>query len=179
MTVGCIRPFVFLILGILGLLMNFSPPDSLPPVPSATSGPAQVEARYQLFEHGFMLQILNSEYQPTDCVYAFSTLTGNIIIPAAMTSSYQYCIPIEGLPPVDPADPFGQVWSYYTEVRDGLGAATLPETIYTGFIPPADPVIMGGIFYKGIMTLPDGRQLYCGQRAATAGTCKLRNKTNV
>lgn len=141
--------------------------------PTWTPVPVVVVARYQAFEHGFMLQRTGE-----NCAYAFAE---EIIMPVPQTG-FGYCTSFDGLPanPVTDTPPagvlipegvFGQVWGNYAEVRSALGYATAAEFFYDGVIPPIDST---GYFYDGIMTLPDGRQLYCGIRGSTAGTCYLR-----
>ncbi|MCC7208664.1 MAG: hypothetical protein IT323_15255 [Anaerolineae bacterium] len=131
-----------------------------------------VEAVYLPFEHGFMVRVSGA-----DCLYAYA---GGIILPREVVTAYntyRYCLPFADLPeapPGAPVEPFGRVWSRYAEVRDTLGMATGEAVRYRASMPPSDPVIMGGVFFAGVLTLPDGSALYCGMRAATAGTCQIR-----
>jgi hypothetical protein len=166
-----------------------TPTPILPPtvVPYPTNTPdlltpvASLEAHYQEFEHGFMLQIVGE-----NCAYAFSIQAKSIIIPAVIASQeggiYHYCLPLNTVSIVQPvpdglllpSDSFLPVWGGYAEVQGGLGFATAPEIIYAAQPAHDDPVVMGGIFYIGIITLPDGRELRCGHRGATAGTCTIQ-----
>ena len=148
--------------------MTFPPPTQTPP-------PVRVDALYLEFEHGFMAYV-----EGTKCLYAF--MQTGILIPDAIRAQdmghYRYCTEFDGLPDAPAGAPegdFGRVWSYYPEMQAGLGAPSGEVVHYSGFIPPSEPVVMGGIFYSGMITLPDGQALYCGTRGATAGRCELRS----
>lgn len=137
-----------------------------------TSHTVGVETVYIPFENGFMLHIAD---QP--CLYAYA---GEIILPReilAEYNSYRYCLPFAELPGVLGStlpDPFVRVWSRYAEVSMALGDPSGSPVHYRAHVPQSDPVVMGGVFYSGVITLPDGARLYCGTRAATAGSCQLR-----
>ena len=155
--------------------------DPLPPYPEITYAPpistytlTPMTGVYQAFEQGFMVVI-----EGQNCLYAFAD---GIIIPEALYSldmgAYHYCVEFAGLPPVPadaPVDPFGRVWDYYPEMRARLGVAVGAPERYHATIPRSEPIVMGGVFYSGMVTLPDGRQLYCGTRGATAGRCEVRD----
>lgn len=155
--------------------------DPLPPYPEITYAPpvptytlTPMTGVYQAFERGFMIYI-----EGQTCLFAYAEA---IIIPEAIRSLdmgiYRYCVEFAGLPPAPadaPLDPFGRVWAQYPEMRASLGVAVGAPERYQTVIPRSEPVIMGGVFYSGMATLPDGRQLYCGTRGATAGRCELRN----
>lgn len=148
--------------------------SSLPtPTASATSI-TSVKAVYLAFERGFMVYI-----DGADCAYAYAD---GILIPVEIARQefgmYHYCLPYSALPAAPqaaPDDPFGRLWTKYEELRQGLGNAVGSAVHYQAVIPPREPVIMGGVFYLSVVTLPDGRALYCGHRAATAGSCQLRS----
>lgn len=160
----------------------FDTPTPTPTVPIAEPPPTTptmvptlqiVEAVYLPFEYGFMVYI-----QGRNCLYAYAD---GIIIPPDVArlpnGSYGYCLSFDELPeaPADaPIEPFGRVWSFYEAVPEALGAQAGDVVRYTATIPADEPVVMGGVFYGGVITLPDGLQLYCGTRAATAGSCNLR-----
>jgi hypothetical protein len=149
-------------------------------IPVTATPVTLITAIYQPFEYGFMLQILGQ-----GCAYAFSTQANAIIIPRIISQKeggvYQYCLPIPDAPITGsapqglllPEGSLGHGWAGYAEIQAGLGYATAPQIIYTGVSPRDDPVTEGLIYYIGIMTLPDGRGLRCGNRGATAGTCQL------
>jgi hypothetical protein len=161
----------------------FDKPTTTPTLP-AIEAPSQtptikpalnvVEAVYLPFENGFMVYV-----EGASCLYAYA---GGPIIPSNVIGtqmpSYMYCLPFDELPQAGgeaPEEPFGRIWSYYEEVPDALGEQVGEAVRYTATIPRSDPVVMGGVFYSGILTLPDGSKLYCGTRAATAGTCEVRS----
>lgn len=154
--------------------------DPLPPYLEITYSPTEiatlmsVSAVYQPFERGFMVYI-----EGQTCLFAYAEA---IIIPEAIRSLdmgiYRYCVEFAGLPPAPadaPLDPFGRVWAQYPEMRASLGVAVGAPERYQTVIPRSEPIVMGGVFYSGMVTLPDGRQLYCGTRGATAGRCEVRN----
>lgn len=150
-----------------------------PPFPTAVpSTLTDDETIYQSFERGFMVRNAGA-----NCVYAYSEQTRNIIL--GPNGSYHYCIEFDALPEtpagspppeglIEPAGPFGRVWGFYPSVREALGWATAPEQTYTGQMPPLESSLGGGPFSMPQAPLPDGRVLYCGMRAATAGTCSIR-----
>lgn len=156
--------------------------ESLPALPTsditthtgpAAATPLTIAGVYLPFQNGFMVYI-----EGETCLYAYAD---GIILPrdAAVGefSNYRYCLPFADLPEASedaPDDPFGRVWFLYADVAHALGVPTGSVVRYATTFPPADPVVMGGVFYSGIITLPDGTMLYCGMRAATAGTCQLR-----
>jgi hypothetical protein len=132
-----------------------------------------VEAVYLAFENGFMVYI-----EGESCLYAYAdgaVIPGGLV--GVQSGYYVYCLSFDELPAATanaPEEPFGRIWSYYEEVPDALGQQIGEAIRYTTTIPPDEPVIMGGVFYSGMITLPDGLMLYCGTRAATARTCELR-----
>lgn len=140
--------------------------------PSADPEPPVFEAVYLPFERGFMVYA-----EGRGCLYAYAE---RIILPrddAEEFSSYRYCLPFDHLPEGPeggPPGPFGRVWAFYAEVADALGAADGGIVRYESARPPGEPPAAGGVFYNGELTLPDGAMLYCGMRAATAGSCVLR-----
>jgi hypothetical protein len=154
--------------------------------PAASATPIPMIARYQAFEHGFLLQRGGEA-----CVYAYTTfatsasLDDGIVIPAALAeqagAQFRYCIALETLnegPPVDPTPPglllpdgvFLQVWAAYPELRQALGYATAEAFYHAAFMPPTAPETG----YAPVAPLPDGRALYCGTQPLTAGTCTVR-----
>lgn len=148
------------------------------PPPSPTSPLVSLQMVFQSFERGFMVRDAAS-----GCVYAYSEANQNIIL--VTSDNYAYCAVSDTLPDnpgsdtppgglLNPTGAFGRVWNAYPVVRDGLGYATSAEQSYTGQIP-VQGVFMGGAPYDSpVAPLPDGRVLYCGFRAATAGTCRIR-----
>jgi uncharacterized protein YgiM (DUF1202 family) len=166
-----------------------SEPTAMPTIPPNPDGSYQV--RYQQFEHGFMLEVVagQSSFQNPSipCVFAYNTEQTDIIIPLYFINlyhnSYHYCLEYAGLdvnletPPdgfSQPEGPFGLLWGNYSEIRDSLGYATAAAFTYNGVIPPADPYTGEISFVLPVITLPDNTSLYCGSRAATAGTCYIR-----
>jgi hypothetical protein len=152
-----------------GLVDGFVSADSTP-----TPAPGTVNAVYLPFERGFMVYV-----EGADCLYAYAD---GIIIPAEISSAspsgmYHYCIEFADLPDAPtnaPEFPFGRVWQRYAEMQQFLGVPSGGAQRYQARIPRSDPVVMGGVFYAGAVTLPNGRRLYCGTRGATAGHCELR-----
>lgn len=139
----------------------------------------QVNALYLEFERGFMAYI-----EGATCVYAFAQTPDHagIIIPDAIRlqdmGHYRYCTEFSLLPDApagSPEEEFGRVWSYYPEMQAGLGMPNGEVVHYSTTIPPSEPVVMGGVFYSGMIMLPDEQALYCGTRGATAGRCELRS----
>lgn len=137
--------------------------------------PLHIEGVYLPFENGFMVYI-----EGQDCLYAYAYSAGIILPRETATgefSNYRYCLPFTDLPEAPdsaPENPFGRVWLRYADVAETLGAANGRLIRYMASTPLAEPVAMGGVFYGGIITLPDSMMLYCGMRSATAGTCELR-----
>ncbi len=175
------------------VIATFTP---IAPAPGATTSqgstptPLPVIARYQPFERGFMVQRAGE-----GCVLVFSTQptengpTGSIVIPRARRAlpfgEYNYCTPFDklpensigGAPPAGllmPGGVFGQIWGYYEEVRGTLGYATEKDRLYMAPLPLQMPGISGAPWATAIVTLPDGRVLSCGYRAATAGWCSAQ-----
>lgn len=161
------------------VLVTPTPTPTLPAVEAPLQTPVitptvqAVPAVYLPFEYGFM-----AYFEGQSCLYTYA---GGPVMPRSpvgvQPSSYVYCLPFDELPdaPADaPEAPFGRIWSYYDEVSDALGAPIGDAVRYTTTTPPNDPVVVGGVFYSGMITLPDGLMLYCGTRAATARTCELR-----
>jgi hypothetical protein len=177
-SISRVRLLLFLVLFLpLGctfedLRAMLMPRSSVETVPTVVPTVAPVEAVYLPFQGGFM--VYNTR---ATCLYAYADA---IILPrdvVAEYNNYQYCLPFDELPAAQagaPPDPFGRVWSRYAEARDALGEPTGDPVRYVTRVPPAERVVMGGVFYAGMMTLPDGTQLYCGWRGATAGSCQLR-----
>lgn len=137
------------------------------------AAPVRLTGVYLQFERGFMVYI-----DGQDCLWAY---TDGIIIPAEISrremGMYRYCVEFTDLPDAPAAAPegaFGRAWARYPEMSAFLGAPVGEVTRYETTIPPGERVIMGGVFYSGEVTLPNGDQLYCGRRAATAGDCQLR-----
>lgn len=154
------------------IAITFPPPTETPP-------PVWVNALYLAFERGFMAYI-----EGATCLYAFVQMPDHagIIIPDVIRAQdmghYRYCTEFNGLPDAPEGSPegnFGRVWSYYAEMQTTLGAPLGAVVYYTTTIPPSEPVVMGGTFYSGMITLPDGQALYCGTRGATVGRCELRS----
>ncbi len=155
-------------------------PATLPPSQaSVTPLPIIASVHFQNFERGFMLQLAGA-----DCVYVYATVPAEGILMGDPGTGYQYCTPVAGLPDnpfpaappglLSPSGDFGKIWGYYAWIQDAIGFATAADFYYDGIVPPAESSLGGGPFYLPIVTLPDGRQLYCGSRAATAYTCQLR-----
>lgn len=148
--------------------------DMVHPLPT----PAGAEAIYQAYERGFM-----AAWVSADCIYLYRTDIEWIYIPQEIASQpmgiYQYCVPYsfwEILPTEVPQDILRRIWEADSAVQSALGPPVGNSMRYwAGFLTP-EPIIMGGIFYAGKVRLPDGRTLYCGQRAATSGRCELRPK---
>lgn len=157
------------------VVLPTEPPVMATPMPSMT----RVNAVYLPFEHGFMAYV-----EGADCLYVYAE-TGDwsgVLIPDEIRTQemgyYRYCTVFGGLPdaPSDaPEGDFGRVWARYPELQPFLGAVTGEVVRYASTIPPSEPVVMGGVFYSGMIMLPDGRALYCGTRGATAGRCELRS----
>lgn len=160
------------------IVISISPlfPTAVPP--TLTGG----ETIYQSFERGFMVRNAGA-----NCVYAYSDEDQNIILVPILgpSSIYHYCIEFDTLPEtsagspppdglIEPTGAFGHVWGFYPNVREVLGWATASEQMYTGQMPPLESSLGGGPFSMPQAPLPDGRVLYCGMRAATAGTCSIR-----
>lgn len=160
--------------------------------PSTASTPTPLPgiARFQPFERGFIVQRAGES-----CVFVYATHArdgnpdGNIVIPRSIAAKpygmYSYCTPFDGLPETSPGVTapagllvpmgiFGQVWSYYEDIRAVLGYATKPEWFYLWEVPPQPPTLGGGPFSSPVVRLPDGRVLYCGYRAASAGHCHIQ-----
>lgn len=169
------------------------PTETLLPTepPASTEIPVEVPVLYQAFERGFMLQGEVSNFGDTiQCAFVFSTTPtpdepdGSILMPQS-TNGYQYCTQYGSLPenPMTDGAPagllipvagFGRIWGAYESVRTALGYATAEAFTYMGVVPPSESSLGGGPFYTPIITLPDGRALYCGTRGATAGDCDVR-----
>ena len=156
------------------------PSPTLPPSQaSVTPLPVIASVHFQNFERGFMLQLAGA-----DCVYVYATVPTEGILMGDPGTGYHYCTPVAGLPDnpfpaappglLSPSGDFGKIWGYYAWIQDAIGFATAADFYYDGIVPPAENSLGGGPFYLPIVTLPDGRQLYCGSRAATAYTCQLR-----
>ncbi|HEX2905661.1 MAG TPA: hypothetical protein VHO69_02285 [Phototrophicaceae bacterium] len=172
--------------GLVTCLSGCYPPVAKPtPLPETTTATVG-KPSYQPFEHGFMLLSGSG-----DCVYVFGPTAnhpeGNIIIAPNAPNTYTYCTPVGAAvaplsltPPPDlylPTGAIGIVWNRY-DLKKSLGYATHPEQAYTA--PPytgPTPITTtnGGPWSLPMATLPDGRTLWCGVRAATAGTCSLKN----
>lgn len=167
----------------IGMIPSVPPPPppvtALPSTPDVTPLPLSISVHFQNFERGFMVQLAGQ-----DCVYIFGTSPNEGIVMPDPGTGYQYCTPVAGLPDnaltaappglIAPDGDFGKVWGYYIWVNEAIGFATAEDFYYDGVIPPSERVIDGGVFYSPVITLPDGRQLYCGSRGATASTCLLR-----
>ena len=150
---------------------------------SSTSTPESIsiDVIYQPFEYGFMVQRVDEE-----CVYAFSNLADSIIVPRELDNVYHYCLEFAGLPQNEavvehpagdlllPDGAFGRVWSHYNIVRQNLGFATAHSESFAGSIPSSTPILNGAPISVPVAPLPDGKVLWCGMRAATAGTCSIR-----
>lgn len=174
-----------------GAAVIFLPPSypTLTPPPTATL--AQLGAIYQTFEHGFMLW-----RQDQNCVYTYiypeNNPQGTILIPYEIrlindiSSSYHYCVETEPLgdnPLTSPAPStlsvpvgeLGKVWGHYDDVRKSLGYATAQAVSYVASFPPIPPTsyTSGTPWDQPLITLPDGKTLWCGFRSATAGMCRL------
>jgi hypothetical protein len=174
---------------ISGLPIAWNTPSYPTLTPTITPTPVLVEAVYQPFENGFMIAINNS-----GCafiyVYSPDKTTEGILIPRDILatpdigSSYHYCQEFEALPDnpitkappselINPSGAFGRIWGYFSDVRERLGYATEPAQRYTSRIPSAPSTYGGGPFFIPQLSLPDGRVLWCGFRAATSGSCYL------
>jgi hypothetical protein len=177
---------------VSGSPVTFTPPSypTLTPVPTATS--TRVGAVYQSFEHGFI-----ARGQESNCAYIFiytpADPDGGILIPQDvrqslndLSSQYHYCVEFDLLPdnPVDdpvpsgllmPTGAFGRLWGNYTDVRQYLGYATAPELSYTFSASRGSHAVYmdGSPWYQSMISLPDGKELSCGFRSATAGMCRL------
>jgi hypothetical protein len=127
-----------------------------------------------------------------DCVYAYrysDNPAERIVIPREMqarpSGSYSYCLSVTELPRVVVPEPIviglhvptgelARVWSRYREVRDVLGYAVDLARGYEAELPIhvcADQFTC--TYSVPQITLPDGRILSCGMRAASAGTCNI------
>jgi hypothetical protein len=166
---------------VTGAAPTFGTPSFPTPIPSPTPTAQPVNAIYQRFEHGFMLWRADQ-----NCVYSYhddAESRGNIIIPSELDNPYAYCLTVATLPheivpgsaPVGLQAPHGvlaQVWSYYAEVRETLGFAIAPESPYLAGIPFfACSDYFTCTYAPPLLTLPDGRVLSCGMRAASSGEC--------
>jgi hypothetical protein len=164
-----------------GLRPTFGTASFPTPSPTPVPTPKAVNAIYQSFEHGFMLWRADQ-----DCVYAYSETARpgkGIIIPRELDSDYAYCLQAATLPDKALSEPtpaglqapvgvLGKVWRYYGEVRSALGYAVAPQQAYVANIPYHDcSNQFACTFFPPLLTLPDGRTLSCGQRAASAGKC--------
>jgi hypothetical protein len=171
-------------------------------VPSTTPTPIEwaifpmindsaTDANYQPFEHGFMLW-----RSDLNCVYPI--VAGDRTVPfipneiyklsPPNTLSYVYCLTVAPLsdrsanvsPPsglIEPTGVLGKVWRYYSDLRTTLGYATAAAQSYHAVIPKTshEAVIDGLPFDIPQLSLPNGKMLVCGSRAASVGTCDLRD----
>ncbi len=150
------------------------------PTSGATATLQVFEAIFQQFEHGFLLWRADR-----DCVYAFSTKPPdpNIVIPKLIGFQefgvYHYCLEVASLPTSMPGTPspsgaLGKIYSFYAEIREALGNPTANEVHYRAKIPTfsCSGEFMCS-FMPPLLTLPDGRTLSCGMRAASAGKCEV------
>jgi len=162
----------------------FVPPTYPTATPTITPTPYVVEAVYQPFEQGFIVWIEDSS-----CVYAYvlhdpPSARDGILIDASLGNNYGYCLAIpSSIPSITPAPSeervalggvIGSVWKGYAFVREALGDPILPEQAYSATIPAASNSWDGAMGYRAMITLPDGRSLWCGFVGHSAGTCFLR-----
>lgn len=169
-----IKPFdVRILIVLFAFLVSACTSTNLQNIVSSTASSHEtltINAVYKPFEKGFMVYV-----EGQLCLYAYAD---DIVIPRTINAqefgAYKYCLPFADAPETAPADPFDHILLLYNEIADILGAPTGEAIRYETSFPPSDRVVMGGVFYEGKLTLPDGKKLYCGARAATAGTCQLR-----
>lgn len=157
------------------------------PAPAPTSTPYTYRAHYQAFERGFMA---HAEDSTCAYVFTFTAEGGQIVIPgterAEPFGEYHYCTEFTELPPARlddlppaglllPSDPFDRLWSSYAEMQEAVGYARSADEWYTVTVYPSSaPVGFSGAPWQSpVISLPDGRILMCGFRAATAGSCSL------
>ncbi len=114
-----------------------------------------------------------------NCLYAYSDW---IIIPHELSSlemgMYHYCIEFDTLPDAPdntPEGAFERVWHRYEEDAGRASAHPSGQWCVTRRRPGLGPGDHGRRVQPGIITLPDGRSLSCGTRAATAGRCDLHD----
>ncbi len=160
-----------LVIVITGCIVFFASNTIRAPDESALS------ATFQPYENGFLLW-----RSDLNCIYIFATSAqsedGNIIILPDAVNNYTYCNP------VDSADDnaFSRLVADYN-LADTLGATHGDSVTYTfdpatRTLPDSTTGFSGSPYDQLQLPLPDGRLLWCGVRAATAGTCHLTDAEN-
>ena len=134
-------------------------------MPTSTPAPRADEFVYLAHETGFMLRAVDEA-----CAYAFSDATENIVMASGFDNAYLYCLPADSAS--DAA--FAEVWNRYEVVQQALGQPIAEPEHFTGTIPPGVSAMNSVRYSLPFAPLPDGRALWCGIRAATAGTCDIR-----
>lgn len=111
----------------------------------------QIEAVYQPFQHGYMLERAG-EY----IWFYFANSDSFLVMPGNLpVITEPFTLP----PPADlfrPLNTFGQVWADYPTIREQLGWATAPERAYTMTYQQTPWAVGTALTRYRLYTLPDG-----------------------